>query len=240
MIEPKFDIITLPSEGFFYQNKCSKVKVYHLTLADEEIMMAPNLLNSGEMLDKLLERKVTMVDESTPFIHPSKMLIGDRLALFVFLRVTMDNIYKITVDGMPYEFDLATLKVKSIQAKPNEKGEFDFVLPKANVRVTFRLMTGEDEKEIRLHQLKTNNFLPINKVLRLEKLITSVDGDTDKMNIALFVKQMNIIDANKLLKYMDEVTPSVDLNIEVVSPANGRVVKQMLELTGEFFFPSMN
>ena len=240
MIEPKFDIIDLPSEGIFYNNKCSRVKVYHLTLADEEIMMSPNLLNSGEMLDKLLERKVTMVDENSPFIHPSKMLIGDRLALFIFLRVTMDNYYKIIVDGMPYEFDLSTLKVKNIQAKPNEKGEFDFVLPKSKSRLTFRLMTGEDEKEIRLYQLKTNNILPINKALRLEKLITSVDGDVDKMNIAIFVKQMNIMDANKLLKYMDEVTPSIDLNIEIISPANGRTVKQMLELTGEFFFPSMN
>lgn len=236
-LEPKFDIIDLPSEGMFYANKCKQVKVYHLALVDEEIMSAPNLLNSGEMIDKLLERKVTFVDENTPFIHPTKMLIGDRLALLVYLRVTMDHIYNITVDDKPYEFDLTTLKLKQNVAKPNEKGEFDFLLPKSNVRVTFRLMTGEDEKEIRMYQLKTQNILPINKVIRLERLITSVDGETDRMEISQFVKQMNIRDANRLFKYMDEVTPSFDLNIDVVG-ANGRPKTQMLEFTSEFFFPS--
>ena len=236
--EPKFDIIDLPSEGLFYPNKCSKVKVYHLTLADEEIMTAPNLVQSGEMLDRLLERKVARIDEDAPFIHPSKMLIGDRLAILVFLRVTMDNIYKIVVDGQLYDFDLTTLKVKTIEAKPNAKLEFDFKLPKSGDMVTFRLMTGEDEKEIRLYQIKTNQTLPFNKVIRLEKLITSVNGETDKMMISAFVKQMNITDANKLLRYMNEVTPSIDLEVEVVSPVTNKPKTQFLELTGEFFFPS--
>jgi hypothetical protein len=236
--EPKFDIIDLPSEGIFYTNGCNKVKVYHLTLADEEIMTAPNLLQSGEMLDRLLERKVVRVNDDTPFIHPSKMLIGDRLAILVFLRVTMDNIYKIVVDGALYDFDLTTLKVKEMTAKPNQKLEFDFKLPKSGDMVTFRLMTGEDEKEIRLYQMKTNQTLPFNKVIRLEKLITSVNGETDKMLISAFVKQMNITDANKLLRYMNDVTPSIDLEVEVISPVTNKAKTQFLELTGEFFFPN--
>lgn len=237
--EPKFDIIELPSNGLFYSNKCNKIKVYHLTLADEEIMTAPNLVQSGEMIDKLLERKVTRVDEDTPFIHPSKMLIGDRLAILIFLRVTMDNIYKIEVDGQSYDFDLTTLKVKELNVKPNAKLEFDYVLPKSKDVLTFRLMNGEDEREIRLYQIKTNQQLPYNKAIRLEKLITSVNGETDKMLISTFVKQMNITDANKLLKYMNEVTPSLDLEVEIISPVTNKIKKQFLDFTSEFFFPSI-
>lgn len=237
--ESKFDIIELPSNGLFYSNKCNKIKVYHLTLADEEIMTAPNLVQSGEMIDKLLERKVTRVDEDTPFIHPSKMLIGDRLAILVFLRVTMDNIYKIEVDGQSYDFDLTTLKVKELNVKPNAKLEFDYVLPKSKDVLTFRLMNGEDEREIRLYQIKTNQQLPYNKAIRLEKLITSVNGETDKMLISTFVKQMNITDANKLLKYMNEVTPSLDLEVEIISPVTNKIKKQFLDFTSEFFFPSI-
>lgn len=235
--EPKFDIINLPSGGRFYPNKCSQVKVYHLTLVDEEIMTSPNLIKSGEMIDKLLERKVTMVDEKTPFIHPQKMLLGDRLALLIFLRVTMDNLYIIDVDGEPYEFDLTTLKVKENEIQPNENGDFEYLLPKSKRRVTFRLMTGEDEKEVRLALAKSPNS-NLNKVVRLEKIITSVDGEKDKMAISTFVKQMNIIDAKNLIKYMSDVTPSFDLEIEVVSPVTGELKKQTLELTNEFFFPS--
>lgn len=237
--EPKYDIVSLPSEGKFYANKCEKVKVYHLTLADEEIMTSPNLINSGEMIDKLLERKVTMVDEQTPFIAPRKMLLGDRLALLIFLRVTMDNIYRIEVDGQYADFDLTTLKLKEINIKPNENNEFDFLLPKSKKRVTFRLMTGEDEIEIRMAAMKMSSNAPLSKIIRLERLITSVDGEKDKMVISAFVKQMNIVDANNLIKYMSDVTPSFDLEIEVISPITGKLKKQSLELTSEFFFPSI-
>jgi hypothetical protein len=237
--EPKYDIVSLPSEGKFYANKCEKVKVYHLTLADEEIMTSPNLINSGEMIDKLLERKVTMVDEQTPFIAPRKMLLGDRLALLIFLRVTMDNIYRIEVDGQYADFDLTTLKLKEINIKPNENNEFDFLLPKSKKRVTFRLMTGEDEIEIRMAAMKMSSNAPLSKIIRLERLITSVDGEKDKMVISAFVKQMNIVDANNLIKYMSDVTPSFDLDIEVISPVTGKLKKQSLELTSEFFFPSI-
>jgi len=237
--ESKYDIVSLPSEGKFYHNKCEKVKVYHLTLADEEIMTSPNLINSGEMIDKLLERKVTMVDEHTPFISPRKMLLGDRLALLIFLRVSMDNIYRIEVDGQYTDFDLTTLKLKEINVKPNENNEFDFLLPKSKRRVTFRLMTGEDEIEIRMAAMKMPSNVALNKIIRLERLITSVDGEKDKMMISTFVKQMNIIDANNLIKYMSDVTPSFDLEIEVVSPVTGKLKKQSLELTSEFFFPSI-
>lgn len=237
--EPKFDIISLPSEGLFYSNKCNKVKVYHLTLADEEIMTAPNLLNSGEMIDKLLERKVTFVDDNTPFIHPQKMLIGDRLALLIFLRVTMDQVYKIDVDGEPYEFDLTSLKIKETFVKPNDKGDFEFVLPKSKNKVSFRLLNGEDEREIRIQQKRTGDKIFNTKAVRLEKLINSVDGETDRVLINTFVKQMNIIDANNLLKFMGDVMPSFDLNIEVIVPSTGNMKKQYLELNGEFFFPSI-
>lgn len=238
--EPKYDIISLPSKGLFYENKCSEVKVYHLTLADEEIMTSPNLLNSGDMIDKLLERKVTFKDESTPFIHPQKMLIGDRLAILIYLRVTMDPIYRIDVDGEPYDFDLTTLLVKEPKIKPNTKGEFEFVLPKSNHKVTFRLMNGEDEKEVRREQMRLGSqSLISSKSIRLEKLITSVDGETDRIMIATFVKQMNIVDANKLLFYMGEVMPAMDLNISVVSPKTGKMKNQYLEMTSEFFFPSI-
>jgi hypothetical protein len=191
------------------------------------------------MIDKLLERKVTMVDEQTPFIAPRKMLLGDRLALLIFLRVTMDNIYRIEVDGQYADFDLTTLKLKEINIKPNENNEFDFLLPKSKKRVTFRLMTGEDEIEIRMAAMKMSSNAPLSKIIRLERLITSVDGEKDKMVISAFVKQMNIVDANNLIKYMSDVTPSFDLDIEVISPVTGKLKKQSLELTSEFFFPSI-
>lgn len=241
--DSQFDIIELPSEGLFYPNKCSKVKVYHLTLVDEEIMTSPNLWASGDMIDKLLERKVLPVDGETPFIHPQKMLIGDRLALLIFLRTTMDNIYTIEVkdergEKFSYNFDLTTLKTKDVTAKPNSDFQFDFLLPKSGKRVVFRLMNGEDEKEIRVMQRKMAQENAM-KVMTLEKLIVEVDGERDKILISNFIKKMQIKDANALIKYMDEVTPSIDLNIEIEHPKkHGVIIKQPLEFDVSFFLPS--
>jgi len=100
-------------------------------------------------------------------------------------------------------------------------------------------MTGEDEIEIRMAAMKMSSNAPLSKIIRLERLITSVDGEKDKMVISAFVKQMNIVDANNLIKYMSDVTPSFDLDIEVISPVTGKLKKQSLELTSEFFFPSI-
>lgn len=237
----QFDIIELPSKGLFYANGCSKVKIYHMTLIDEEVTLSPNLWASGDMLDKLLERKVFPVDETSPFVPVMKMLIGDRLALAIFLRVTMDSIYKIKVRDIAgeifsHDFDLTTLNVKYAEAKPDDKFEFDFMLPESGKRITFRLLNGEDEREMRQVLVRFNNERS-KKVLLLERSIMSIEGDRDKMQISNFVKKMKIKDANSLLKYIDEVTPSMDLNIEVEHPTKkGQIIKQMLELDADFFF----
>jgi len=146
---------------------------------------------------------------------------------------------KIDVDGEPYEFDLTSLKIKETFVKPNDKGDFEFVLPKSKNKVSFRLLNGEDEREIRIQQKRTGDKIFNTKAVRLEKLINSVDGETDRVLINTFVKQMNIIDANNLLKFMGDVMPSFDLNIEVIVPSTGNMKKQYLELNGEFFFPSI-
>ena len=53
-----YDVIELPSQGLLYKNKKSNVKVEYLTAYDENILTSPNLLNSGKVLDVLIERKV--------------------------------------------------------------------------------------------------------------------------------------------------------------------------------------
>lgn len=238
----RFDVLSLPSKGLFYKNNCSKVKVFSLVLPDEEIMTSPNLINNGLVIDTLLERKVTSADNE-PFVPPSKMLLGDRLALIVYLRCTMDNIYKINLyDGNvsePYEFDLTSLKLKDIEAIPNKDGEFDFFLQKEKKNITFRLMIGEDEQAIFKAIKNSGGRLNLAKAPRLEKLITSVEGETNPEYIRKFVSTMNIKDGNQLLKYMDEVTPGFDLNITAEHPKTKRIVTQQLEFGFDFFFPSI-
>ena len=57
-IEPTiaYDVVTLPSNGVFYNKK--SLKVSYLTAADENILTSTNLSQSGELMDVLLQNKI--------------------------------------------------------------------------------------------------------------------------------------------------------------------------------------
>jgi hypothetical protein len=242
--ETQYDIIPLPSKGLFYHNGCDKVKVYHMTMADEEILTSLNLIENNGVIDELLKRKVRPVEDGAPFIDTQKMLLGDRFALLIFIRITMTPIYRMTLydsrnEPVEIDFDLGQLKVKESPHLPNEKKEFEFTLPKTGKIVTFRLMTGEDEKNLRLSGLKKKNQLIIDNIGKLELLVTSVDGERDKGNIYAFLRRLPIMDGRALLDYVEEVTPTLDLNIEIPHPKRqGEFIKDAFSYNNEFFFPS--
>ena len=245
MSDQLYDIIELPSGGLFYQNGCNKVKVYHITMGDEQLLSSANLMQSGLMLDELFKRKVHPVSENDPFVPPSKMLIGDRFALAIFLRVTMEPYYDLRLldeNGKSFiaKFDLTQLKTKDITeiADPITK-EFEFRLPKSQKLVTFRLMNGEDELELTKERQKYNNDSLLNNVLKFERMIMSIDGNRDKGEISRVIKSVNITDGWALVNYMDKVTPSFDFNIQVPSPS-GKIIDTKLTIGADFFFPTTN
>ena len=60
VIDPNisYDVVELPSRGIMYPNRTKSVKVAYLTAADENILSSPNLIQSGEVINELLKRKV--------------------------------------------------------------------------------------------------------------------------------------------------------------------------------------
>ena len=120
-----YDIIPIPSEGKLYKNKKSKIKVSFLTAADENILTSPNLLDSGDFLEILLNRKIL-----DPELRYNDLLPGDRDAIMVWLRATgYGEMYPVTVtdeNGVDFEteVDLTKLKVKPLPVEPDNEGLF--------------------------------------------------------------------------------------------------------------------
>jgi hypothetical protein len=244
--EPAFDIVPLPSKGIFYPEvdgkKVDSVKVYYLTAEDEGIMTSPNIINSGKLLDTLLEKKVEC---SIPL---TKLLTGDRVAILVFLRATMEQFYKVMLidpkTRQPFEhaIDLMALEQQEMEEQPNDKGMFDFILPKCQKRVTFKLMTHEDELEIKMAadneksiRKSDENFFNFYKLMRL---VVNVEGINDMFAKEKFLKSMPMMDARRLHAYMDKVTPTIQLDIEVAAPSGGRF-RADIPITAEFFYPAI-
>jgi hypothetical protein len=237
-----FDVIELPSQGLLYKNKKSSVKVEYLTAFDENILTSPNLLNNGKVLDVLIERKVKDLG-----FEPKELLGGDRLAILLYLRTTgLGNEYHQMVfnkDGDMVEgiVDLTTLKTKKLEVKPDEKGEFDFVLPSSNKKIKFRLLTNKDDDEISeldKKSLEKNKGISTTSTLRLERSIMEIDGERDKMKISHTIKMLNLIDIRKFNKYVTEIEPGIDFNT-TARTQGGESVNCFLRMGRNFWYPEI-
>ena len=112
-----FDLIPLPSEGKIYRSKKANVKVAYLTTSDENILTSPNLLQSGEFLEILINRKLLERDLRYRDLH-----VGDRNAIMLWIRATgYGEMYPVTLydeNNEPFEteINLNNLKVKKLGA----------------------------------------------------------------------------------------------------------------------------
>jgi len=237
-----FDVIPLPSEGKLYKNKKSSVKVAYMTTADENILTSPNLLQSGEFLEILINRKLLEPDLRYNDLH-----VGDRNAIMLWLRATSyGEMYPITMydeDGAPFEseVDLNSLKTIKLSKEPDAEGYFDFYLPIAKANIKFKLLTVGDLNQIeKLVAEDEKNEIPVNSVItyRLERQIVDINGNRDKGFIKDFIEKMRVRDSKELKDYIEKIDCGVDLSIEVKTP-RGESISTFLPLNVRFFWPDL-
>jgi|TARA_R100000908_G_C3755398_1_gene149848 hypothetical protein len=239
-----FDVIELPSKGLLYQNCGGSIKIEYMTAEDENILTSPNLVQSGKVLDVLMERKIK--EEG---LNAKDLLLGDRNAIMVFLRSTAyGEMYPVkltdpsTGEEFETEIDLSKLEVKQIGASPDENGLFSFDLPKTKKTIKFRLLTARDEEDLVKSEEKRKKLLQ-NKVSqlltsRLALQIMDVDGNKDKSYIQQFVQYLPAFDSLELRKYMEEIEPGIDLRADVESPS-GASFRALVPITVRFFWPNI-
>jgi hypothetical protein len=235
------DTVPLPSEGKLYRNKKPSIRVSFMTTADENILTSPNLIESGQFLSILFNRKMLEPDLRYRDLH-----IGDRNAIMIYLRATAyGEMYPVTLldeDGQPFdtEINLNDLKYKKLGAEPDEEGLFHFVLPLSKRQIKFKLLTcGDvDDIEVMLAKDKANN-LPVNNssTYILQKTFVEIDGIRDKNLITEFASNITIKDAKALTQYIDKIESGIDLDITIGTPRGGSITT-FLPLNRNFFWPN--
>ena len=80
-----YDVVELPSRGIYYNNGKKSVRVSYLTAADENILTAPNLLQTNSVVDELLKRKVLDKDISVDELVEDDRANSRRLDVIVSL-----------------------------------------------------------------------------------------------------------------------------------------------------------
>ena len=215
------ETVTLPSKGLVYPEESllaeGKIEMRYMSAKDEDILTNINFIKQGTAIDKLLRSLV-----ATP-IDIDDLVLGDKNAILFAARILgygKDYQFKFkneaTGKDEEFTFDLTTLKEKEINESLLEPGknEFKFELPQSKNVVTFKLLTGKDEKAIDaeikgLQKIDPNGSFE--NTTRLKHMITSINGKADAVTIRDFVDNYLLApDSRALKKYYNEISPDID------------------------------
>ena len=152
MAELKFptETIDLPSKGLVYplDNPLSSgtVEMKYMTAKEEDILTNQSYIKNGTVLDKLLQSLVVNKD-----INIDDLIIGDKNSLLIASRVLgYGSKYPVRINGRDVSVDLSILENKDIDFSSIEQGknEFSYTLESTSNVITYKLLTGKDEKII--------------------------------------------------------------------------------------------
>jgi len=248
----KTHTVELPSKGFFYNQSnplsSGKVEIYEVTVKHEDILSNQNLLKKGTVLDEFLKSLI-----ATEGVSLDDITIGDKNALFVASRIlAYGEDYSIKVKCPECGFE-NTVSVDLSKIKPIEydfskivKGEnkFNFVLPVSGKRVTWKLLTHKDETSIDSEIKALNRSLDSSSpeiTTRLKYLITSIDGDFDRLKIKRFVdNELTSRDSLALRRSVKEFTPDLDMTFDFACGKCGHTEKSNIPMNTNFFWPSVS
>lgn len=235
-----YDVIPLPSGGKLYPGKKRSVKVAYLTTADENILTSPNLVQNGQFLEILINRKLL-----EPGLRYKDLVPGDRNAIMIWLRATgYGEMYPVVMtdkkgEEFETEINLSELKTIDLTVDPDAEGLFNFELPLSKHNVKFKILTCGDIDELEEIVEKTpEGVVNEEQTLILERQIVEVDGNKDRTFIKNFVNSMRILDAQKLREYISTINCDVDLRITVRTPG-GESMSTFLPFTPRFFWPNV-
>jgi hypothetical protein len=239
-----YEIVKLPSNGLFYSNRISEVKIEYMTSKDEDLLTTPSLIENGTVLDVLLKRKI-----KTPGINVDTLLEGDRNALLLFLRTSSyGSDYTVQVtdprSGIPFttKVDLLKLKYKTINELPDENGYFSLEIPMRKKNVKVKLLSSGEDRNIKkradaIQEAYNEEFNQYN-TLKLKATIISINGKTDRSYIDKFVDAMPALDAYAIRRKILDVSPDVDMSYEFMAK-DGYTFNANLTVGIDFFFPGI-
>tara|TARA_R100000541_G_scaffold57670_1_gene68029 strand:- start:175 stop:921 length:747 start_codon:yes stop_codon:yes gene_type:complete len=240
MSEFKFpsEEIELPSKGLIYSKdsplSSGKIEIKYMTAKEEDILSNQAYIEKGIVLDKLL--KSVIVDAK---INPLDLIVGDKNAVLIATRILgYGSSYTIQDKEEAVDIDLTELENREFDSSTmiEGKNEFSFTLPHSKTEITYKILTGHDEKKIEneLRGLKKINkgFSP-ELSTRLKYIFTSVGGNSESKDIREFVdKYLLARDSRAFRNHVNAIQPDVDLTYILDT---GREVQVPMGLS--FFWP---
>lgn len=243
--------VPLASRGMCYAGTSlqgyTHINVKGMTAKEEDILTSDAYRKDGTIITQLLRSCIT-----DP-VNPSEMLVGDRSALLIALRIMgYGEDYTIEVEcpscevKQEHTFDLRELPVRFLDLDPDLPGQnvFSCVLPVSKKQVAFRFFTGHDEEKMtreqqqtrakrKKHGLRQDNIV----TSRYMRQLVSVDGRTDPGFIARFVNNMPARDSRYLRKYIADHEPGMEMQDVITCEECGEAKEVDVDIGPAFFWP---
>jgi hypothetical protein len=227
-------VVPLPSQGVFYKNKKSSIKVGYLTASDENILMA----GGKDMTLNLLRAKIY-----EPGLKPEELLEGDIEAILVFLRNTAfgPSIELNLTDPKTNKRFQATERLDELNIKkgeePDADGTFSVRLPVSEKNIKLKpLSFGETTEISNMSETYPQGRIAPVRTWRLQKEIVAIEGTTDKGEIHKFIESMPLADSKYIKKFMNENEPRLDMVRVVITPS-GEKLSVNIGFGVDFFRP---
>lgn len=234
------ETIELPSKGLLYPSdsplSSGTIEMKYMTAKEEDILTNQSYIQSGTVLDKLLQSLIVTK------ISYDDLLIGDKNAIMIAARILgYGKDYKFMYRGEEETVDLTKIENSPLheEVQKAKSNEFAFTLPNSGNVVTFKLLTHSDEKKIEqelkgLAKINKNNSSNI--TTRLKHQILSINGESEKPKIREFVDNYLLAqDSRALRERIKELSPDVDLTF---FPENGNN-RVDIPIGLSFFWPDL-
>jgi len=243
MSELKFptEEVELPSKGLIYPKdnplSSGKVEIKYMTAKEEDILTNQNYIKQGTVIDKLLKSLVVTK------INHDDLIVGDKNAILIASRILgYGKDYDFNYNGEPVTVDLTELETKYLDESTmlDGKNEFAFTLPHTNTLITYKLLTGSDEKKI---EAEIKGLKKIHKQAspdlstRLKFMITSVGGDTENAKIREFVDNYMLArDSRAFREHIRLTQPDIEMKFHFIGNS-GEEEDATVPMTAGFLWP---
>ena len=247
------EFVELPSGGRFYPeghplHRQETIEIKQMTAKEEDILTSRSLLKKGIALDRVIESII--MDKK---IDSNSLLVGDRNAIVIATRVSAYGSEYVTQVACPscatkqeYSFNLNSAKVyngediSELDVVVNENGTFTVQLPRTEIDVTFRLLTGKDEKAFIAGmeaERKNRQATEKNVTRQLSTMIVAVNGDTSPQARKYLVDNIPSIDSRHVRLAYRLAAPNVDLTQHFECNECDHEQDMEVPLSADFFWP---
>lgn len=243
------EFVDLPSGGKLYPeghplHGKDTIEIKFMTAKEEDILTSKSLLKKGIAIDRMLQNLI--VDKNIRLEH---LLSGDKNAVLVAARISgYGPEYNIRLscpscgEKQEFCFDLSSLEHKDLSdtddlsLEATQRGTFVYTLPRTKAKVEFRFLTSGDESQMTQEMIKDKKQEHASTD-QLKRVVVSVNGVEDRMQLRSFIENMPAADARFLRAAIRRSTPDVEMSQTFTCASCDHEEEMEVPLTTEFFWP---